>query len=323
MNNRTEKLVGEVFDFLAGIARRAKEEKRDVVIWGIGRAGKYTRLLLEGYLDQKVRYIIDDGKLNGGINLPYDVNPVIYKSTLLQYLDPGKTIILSCIKNVEEIKKSMEHYGFSYVDGENLIDVRAVIGAGCLEYLSRKYDGVDFESVAKSDADVAYTEDMCEYLPVAHSCAFMLFDEIAKLSDHIVFFDYGCGKGGALTHAYLAGYDRIGGIEYSPELTQQCKKNMEILGIQADIVRGDAAEFTDIDNYNVFYFFNPFTGKLFDDAVGQIEASARRKSRKIWIVYGNPFCHRQLMNRGTFELFRQIPVDFYDPLLNIYALKEN
>ena len=317
--NKRERLVGGVEKYIKSIIERADQDNKKIVIWGFGRAGKYTRDLLERIGGRKVDYIINGGE-NRSTTLACDAHPMTYRPSLLWYLDSKETIILSCIQHIEEIQTYIEEEKLDYTLGINLFDVRTKIGNSFLKYIEMKNPGVNFDNVCLNDVDVTYREDMLEYQAFAHSSSDLVFAEIEKLDKDIKFFDYGCGKGGALIYAYIHGFQKIGGVEYSPEITKQCIANIKLLNIDADVICADATEYQNIDNYNVFYFYNPFVGNTFDKVIDQIYLSIKREPRGVHLVYGNPFCHKQLIHRKSIIVEKQILTDLYDPIMNIYKI---
>ena len=100
----------------------------------------------------------------------------------------------------------------------------------------------------------------------------------------------------------------------------QAITNLSELGIECDIINMDATLVNIVlDNYNCFFFYNPFHGDIFDKVIENIKESYERKPRTMWIIYANPFEHKRVVSGGFFKLFKQIEVDLYDPILNIYV----
>jgi hypothetical protein len=71
------------------------------------------------------------------------------------------------------------------------------------------------------------------------------------------------------------------------------------------MIAGDAAEFTDLDEYSYFYFFNPFPGAVMSAVVGNIGMSLLRKPRRAIIVYFNPEFHDAVVNGSPFVKTRE------------------
>lgn len=166
-----------------------------------------------------------------------------------------------------------------------------------IEYLQ----GVDFiESVscvnARIDSPYANRYDISN-VRVLKKCL-----KACKINENDSFFDYGCGKGAVLYVASKFPFRKIAGIELSKPLAEVAKNNMHKLKQDnVEIICGDARYFTLIDEYNYFYFFNPFSEIVFEDVMKNIKESYSRKPRKIIIIYYNPVCHDSIINTGIFK----------------------
>jgi hypothetical protein len=121
-----------------------------------------------------------------------------------------------------------------------------------------------------------------------------------KKTDAIV--DFGSGKGGALITLADYPFSKITGVEISGELIRVARRNLNLLRIRnVAMVCRDARDFTDIDEYNYFYFFNPFPCGVMKDVLENIKQSILRKSRRITILYIYPVCHSTVMEAGIFR----------------------
>ncbi len=113
--------------------------------------------------------------------------------------------------------------------------------------------------------------------------------------------DFGSGKGGALITLSRYPFVRIAGVEISPRLAAIARENLTKLNINNVTVRvGDAAAFTDLDDYNYFYFFNPFPAAVMSAVVENICASLTRRPRKASIIYFNPEFHDAVVTGTSF-----------------------
>jgi SAM-dependent methyltransferase len=142
------------------------------------------------------------------------------------------------------------------------------------------------------------------------------FMDIQK-SDSIL--DYGSGKGGALVRLSRYPFRRVVGIELSSKLADISKTNIRKLGIEnVEVICGDATTYSDIDDFNYFYFFNPFAGNIFETVIQNVIASAKRAPRPVTVIYCNPRCHDLIMETGAFLQTRQFI--YGARALNIYQL---
>ena len=106
----------------------------------------------------------------------------------------------------------------------------------------------------------------------------------------IKMLDAGCGKGPILYFAKRMGIENVGGVEFSDELYALCVKNMQALGYQGlSLFHQDATLLKDeLDDYNVFYMFNPFPAGPMRAFMQSIAESARRTPRPVYVIYHNP-----------------------------------
>ena len=101
--------------------------------------------------------------------------------------------------------------------------------------------------------------------------------------DHLL--DYGCGKGRvALYMAAVVGC-RATGIDYAPNLIDIAKQN------RRDAKLGDRVTLTccraeqyEIADENVFFFFNPFSEKVFEGVLRRLTASWYERPRPMKLI---------------------------------------
>jgi len=131
------------------------------------------------------------------------------------------------------------------------------------------------------------------------------FDEIISsfdITSKDAIVDFGCGKGGILISLTKFPFSKITGVEISPEYVEIAKENIRKLRIRnVEIQCCDAADFTQLDEYNYFYFFDPFPCVVMKDVLGNIEKSILEHPRKVTIIYLNPFCHDLIESSDIFR----------------------
>lgn len=139
--------------------------------------------------------------------------------------------------------------------------------------------------------------------PYSNSSGFSLQKVLDKLeiSTEDAVVDFGSGKGGALITFSRYPFSKIAGVEISHDLAKISRENLKKLGINnVEIFVEDASHFTLLDNFNFFYFFNPFPGNVVRDVIQNIEASLRRSPRHATIIYFNPEYHYDVINNSSF-----------------------
>lgn len=110
--------------------------------------------------------------------------------------------------------------------------------------------------------------------------------------------DIGCGKGRMLEVFSCFDFSKVAGVEYSLELAEVARMNMQKLGVSCKVFTGDATIFNAYDDYNYFYLFNPFPEPIMEKFVKKLKESIAQNPRKITIIYTNPLCLSVFLESG-------------------------
>ena len=125
------------------------------------------------------------------------------------------------------------------------------------------------------------------------------------------FVDYGSGKGKAMCLAAEMGYKKVIGIEFSLDLVEICKKNLEIFRSKSasksefETIHMDAAEYSLPPDANVLSFFNPFNEAVTDKVIEKIMESYTKTPRTIWVVHLYPQGNQAFIKHPRFQLVRE------------------
>ncbi|QFJ54988.1 hypothetical protein [Pseudobutyrivibrio xylanivorans] len=311
---RHKHILNDLYLYIEELKQKAIKEKKEFIIWGYAKGGAFIKWLLEAEDNNaNVAYIIDDR-----CDLVIGGSPSMYRSTLFNYIDNKKYIVLSTILDFSLVQKTLDMYG--YKKNDNLYDIRHEIGVSYIDFLQINNMEIDFGNTTANDRpDIYVGTDNSISTPFDTISVDEVFQTIKNLDKNVNLFDYGCGKGQILFDAYINGIDNLAGIELVEEIVIKARKNMEILGIPAVIYNEDATIFSDIDNYNVFFLNNPFVGNVFKSVISQIEDSVTRCPRNTFIVYLNPRCHTEIIKNGVFKMYEQKYIACGDPIMNIYV----
>jgi len=112
--------------------------------------------------------------------------------------------------------------------------------------------------------------------------------------DDSVFVDFGAGKGRVILLASQYRFKRVVGIEFSPQLCKEARKNFAIFKKksktfdQVEIIESDVVDYEIGDDENVFFLFNPFNGTVMNRLLRNLAISLEKKKRKIWLIYNHP-----------------------------------
>lgn len=140
------------------------------------------------------------------------------------------------------------------------------------------------------------------YEPITYTAFDSIIDHLDIDPERDVFVDYGCGKGRAVILAALQPFKRVIGVEYSKDLCDVAKKNLEtvqskVKARSVEIVHCDAVEYELPAEANVIYLWNPFKGSILDKVHEIIETSLRAHPRRMTIFSGVPQ-HEEDMLQG-------------------------
>jgi SAM-dependent methyltransferase len=147
--------------------------------------------------------------------------------------------------------------------------------------------GVDLKNASLDDLKLA--GERCHYYANSGGVPLEKVLRALKITPDDSIVDFGSGKGGALITLSRYPFARVAGVEIAPELVDIARQNLRKLKIaKVSMTVGDAAAFTDLDDYNYFYFFSPFPAVVMSDVIQNICLSLARRPRKAVIIYFNP-----------------------------------
>lgn len=283
---------------------------------------KHKEIIIWGYYCEIGEFLYDYLKKNGGYQISIidknDTGEGIQKAEYLKTKDISGVIIFLCMKNMEEPERLCR--GIGAVKNQHYFDMREVI-FGCnkgqslnfIIWMEEEY-GCDFLVNKRNESF-----ECVEYTPSPYATIKKIASSLSIKSDDAL-FDFGMGKGAALVQFYEYGFRNLGGVERDQELFAIAQDNFDRLKIEdIEICCADAREMIEIDQYNYFYFYNPFSGSVFQKVIDNIKDSYERRKRKIRIIYINTVCHDMIMDSGIFKIEKQIETKHWYPMVNIYA----
>jgi SAM-dependent methyltransferase len=115
------------------------------------------------------------------------------------------------------------------------------------------------------------------------------------------FVDLGCGKGRTLILAAKQGFQKVIGVEFSPELAAIARQNLHQVGVDADIMEGDASRFHFGDGDQLIYMYNPFGRSVMRSVIDNLADWRTRHPNKAFVVYINPVCQREFDSSPVFR----------------------
>lgn len=106
-----------------------------------------------------------------------------------------------------------------------------------------------------------------------------------------VFIDLGCGMGRVLLYAAEAGFRRVIGVEFSPDLAAVARRNAARFsagdGSEIHVVTADAAEFSFPPQPCIIFLFNPFSSAVMKTVLARIKQVYDAGNRDIYLIWYN------------------------------------
>lgn len=111
--------------------------------------------------------------------------------------------------------------------------------------------------------------------------------------------DVGCGKGVVLKEASRFPFGKVAGIELQPELVRIARRNLNRLRLtdRVSCIQADAISFDGYGDYNVYFFFNPFSEEVMEKVMDRILESRGGRWQDAVFIYHNPRYLRILEER--------------------------
>ncbi len=129
--------------------------------------------------------------------------------------------------------------------------------------------------------------------------------------------DIGCAKGSAMRDLLRLSFQRVDGIELSPDLAAIARRNFARLKqARVSIHCVDARHFDGYGRYNVFYLYNPFPPVVLAPVLQALTSQHDRRT-ELLVIYNNPLGHAQMLAQG-FTAMRRYP-DFWGHGIQVYS----
>lgn len=136
-------------------------------------------------------------------------------------------------------------------------------------------------------------------------------------------FDFGAGKGAAMTVFSKYPFNKIGGVELNEKIYKIAQKNFTKLRVpNVRIMHDNAMNIDQLDDYNFFYFFNPFPEVVLKKVLENIKSSVQKNPRIITIIYYLPAFRKVFDNDSFLHFVKQVEGRYYNMLIYSSAVPE-
>lgn len=142
------------------------------------------------------------------------------------------------------------------------------------------------------------------------------------------FVDFGCGRGRVSFFFHHLFDVHVTGIELQEETFNELRENEEkYLALKALDESPFQFLWTNVENFrpvdeDVFYFFNPFSVKVFKEVVKNIEKSLEREDRECFIILYYPFVDYKthLEKYTSFERVLRVPIPWEEDEREVFLI---
>lgn len=140
-----------------------------------------------------------------------------------------------------------------------------------------------------------------------------MISKVALQPSQVTFVDFGSGKGKAMFMAAERGFRKVIGVEFSIELVETCRRNLEIFKRKTnsattfEILHMDASEYEIPAEANLLFFSNPFNETLTNKVIGNILKSYDQTPREVWVVHLHPQGNMAFVRHPRFEVWHEAP----------------
>lgn len=300
---------------------------RRITLYGYDNyTGRFIKWYAQYYHNKKVDYLI---KMSHQRGVSHEQEVYTEEVFTYGYQDIENTVIWVCLplKDCANVIGDREYrdfysviYGDDYIaeaNGEEVYKIKSgKRDIQFLDYLEWKYR-CDFLEIVRTDISSYSCTTAKELFPALDAVRLH-----PKKNDAI--FDFGCGKGAALTSFLDYGFNHIGGVELDRNLYDICIQNFEKLNISKntyEVFCGNILDMEEeLDNFTWFFFFNPLglEAEPYLRVIDNLCDSYRRKKRKMIVIAIDLSYHEYTENTGVFRLRTQLSLDTLKRVCDVF-----
>ncbi len=299
---------------------------KQVILFGSSPSSEFLRWFYEVYYGKTIKCIVD--------RWASDNHDQVLHMMSLYYLYDDKDIIINTLpsklgpelefSNIGEDwsktgyqKEQVIHLWDEFYDIQTMASENRP-GISYYDYLESE-KGIDLlTSIRRSEVKGKSAHG---YYPTDFRLIYTAFELEQIFKKDKAILDIGCGKGAGMIALQECGFHRIGGVEYTEEIYNTLIQNIQRLDfdyqklavenasveepLRAGIhcYLGDASSMLlQLDQFDYYFFFNPFSYELSVSVFRNIIESLKRKPRKVKVFYAEPIGHQFLLESGYFTL---------------------
>lgn len=304
---------------------------KNIIIYGCNRGGDFIRWFLKQYYDISIKAFVDRWELSKVSTILhlwsfyyiYEKKDLIINVTpfnvIEEFNDTGEDWSKTSYQNNQILNLWEKIYGEKWInDRENYPQITYY------DWLEYNFKGVDILDSIKRKFTTG--DESHGYFPTD----FRIFVDALKdcdINESDAILDIGCGKGSGVISLRAVGFGNIGGVEYTNKIFQKMDLNLNMLGFPHTNYKSDEKTYCyeqgikcycgdatlmeeELDKYNWFFLFNPFTWNVMSKVLNNICKSIKRVPRKVYIFYAEPIGHKLIMETKIFKVKKRICYDY-------------
>lgn len=298
----------------------------NIIIYGCNNSGDFIRWYYKIYFNKDVKAVIDRWELSSTATVPHlwslyyiyeendiiiNVSPANLKS---EFNNTGEVFDRLNYKDCQIINLWDKVYGESYKKGNIKPEITY------FDWIESRYQLDLLKTIKRSYVKGEHAHG---YFPTDFRIFVEGIQRVGIPSDSDAVLDIGSGKGSAVIALKAIGFENIGAVEYTEQIYQTLIDNLNKMGMRysekhieytntsiskgVSCYLGDAALLNnELDNYNWFFLFNPFSWEVTERVLENICKSMERKKRKMFIFYAEPIGHQLIIETGKFMVKERI-----------------
>jgi len=315
-------IYGKFYKLLDNCIKPILDKK--IIIYGC-EGGDFLRWFCKQYYNKEIKAVVDRWALS-------PVSTVLHLWSFYYIYEDKDIIINTTPQNIEEeFNDTGEDWNRVKYKKEQIINLWDIVYTECRkEKLDENYpkltyfDWLEYTYGVELLSTVNRKFTTGEYAHGYFPTDFRIFVEgICKcnITNEDAILDIGCGKGSGVLALEACGFETIGAVEYTESIYKILIANLQKMKIPfVDFQRegshknggvtcylADASKLVQqLDDYNWFFLFNPFSWHIVWIVLQNICDSYIRKPRKLHIFYAEPIGHDLIMKTGMFRVKERV-----------------
>lgn len=298
----------------------------NIIIYGCNNSGDFIRWYYKTYFKKDVKTIIDRWELSSTATVPhlwslyyiYNEADIIINTSPInlkdEFNDTGEIFDRLRYKDCQIINLWDKLYGESYKNEITQPEITY------FDWMESRYQIDLLKTIKRSYVKGEHAHG---YFPTDFRIFVEGIQKVGIPTDSDAVLDIGSGKGSAVIALKAIGFKNIGAVEYTEKIYQTLIDNLNKIGIVyteksmehndtsisigISCYLGDAVQLNkELDGYNWFFLFNPFSWEVTEQVLENICKSMERKKRKIFIFYAEPIGHQLIMETEKFKVTERI-----------------